>query len=118
HYEPEKDGSFGTLQCESVANLPEASRRRGLCGQGAMMAANTSFLCYTIKTLVRVIHRSKGARALIKIIHTPAEGEPQDMCLCAQEPELLALVTSEGDLVVLRLSLSSDKGGGGTLQGG
>ncbi|CAM9143567.1 unnamed protein product, partial [Choristocarpus tenellus] len=108
-YNPVNDRElFGTPQCEAVANLPESSRRRGLCGQGAMMAANQSFLCYTIKTLIRVIHRAKGARALLKISQSPAEGDPQDMCLCANNPELLALVTSEGDLLVWRLSLSPD----------
>lgn len=64
-------------QCESVATLPEASRRRGLRDQGALVAANASFLCYSIKSSIRVIHRPTGARALIKLTGTRGKGTPQ-----------------------------------------
>ncbi|CAN0452705.1 unnamed protein product, partial [Laminaria digitata] len=35
------------------------------------VVANTDFLCYTIKSSIRVIHRSTGARALIKLATAP-----------------------------------------------
>lgn len=54
-------------QCETVTTLPESSRRRGLCDQGALVVANADFVCYGIKSNIRVIHRPTGARALIKL---------------------------------------------------
>lgn len=50
-----------------MTTLPESSRRRGLCDQGALVVANADFVCYGIKSNIRVIHRPTGARALIKL---------------------------------------------------
>lgn len=66
-----------------MATLPEASRRRGLCDQGALVAANASLLCYSIKSSIRVIHRTTGARALIKVAGAPGRATPQVLILCA-----------------------------------
>lgn len=41
------------------------------------MAANADFVCYSIKSSIRVIHRSTGARALIKLAGQVASGTPQ-----------------------------------------
>lgn len=71
------------LKCESVATLPDASRRRGLCDQGALVAANADFVCYSIKSSIRVIHRPTGARALIKMNGTAGRGAPQVCVACA-----------------------------------
>lgn len=70
-------------QCETVTTLPESSRRRGVCDQGALVVANADFVCYGIKSNVRVIHRPTGARALIKLPagSGSAKAMPQ-VCVC------------------------------------
>lgn len=65
------------LQCETVTTLPEVSRRRGLCGQGALIVANADFVCYGIKSNIRVIHRPSGVRALIKLPAGSGKATPQ-----------------------------------------
>eukprot|EP00752_Nemacystus_decipiens_P016776 g15013.t1 len=124
-YDPENDKSrFGTPQCETVTTLPESSRRRGLCDQGALVVANADFVCYGIKSNIRVIHRPSGARALIKLPagsgSAKAKATPQDMSLLettasANEVSgLLACATSDGDLMAWEL-LARLPGGGDAL---
>lgn len=69
--------SFFFFQCETVTTLPEVSRRRGLCNQGALVVANADFVCYSIKSNIRVIHRPTGARALIKLVVGSKKATPQ-----------------------------------------